>query len=778
MLNINQIVNHSSSVFLLKKWHFVLVLLVNGCMLYPSMSYGHAPHDAIDFLALSPDYSDDKTVYVVVRNNLLKSTDGGALFKRVVKDLNYNGKITDFKGAPSHASVLYLTTDGNGIYKSVDQGESWLTVNSDLNDLNISKIAVSPEDAEFVLAASATTLYRTTNGGRSWSAVLKQLPITSISFGHPADSVISLGDAHGNFYQSDDASVTWKKYTPPGRIGALTEIVASARSPNTFYVGSAEGGVYRLKLSAANPQWIPMNQGLSAQPVVSIAEIQNAAGRQPNLLVSTAGKGVYQYSYSRQQWIRKAKGLTSNAQAKVKKKPHFGQLAYVAHDDQTLFLAGFNGLFKSNDGGDNWRELETLYQDIITGLALSPVYARDKTLAVNTYLAGTYLSHDGGNSWQTESTGIAQARYWSGLARMFDIAFSPNYAEDATIFSAQENHIVKSTDGGKHWQKISLANSYFGLRRLLNLLYAKLPFAAHGSQLFEFYFPTNIETSPNFKNDQTLFVGDRDGHLFRSEDGGNHYSIVSTLSGNINALKVSPNFSSDRTLYAIVAKSKIYRSHDAGSHWIGVASVAQQDVDLLNLFLVPGYETNQEVFLMTSSGLYKSQDAGEHWFSTTTADNVVAKSYISGFDVSPAYQTDQTLVVSVRGKGVYKSIDAGQSFTQIGRQLIDEHQALANFEGFPSEVQTLYFSPNYANDRTLVGSAGRRLYISEDGGVTWKASELHARSHYFSWPLFAYRLVVNTAFLQVLLVLLLVWLLKSIVGKQRLSRDSTENTFD
>jgi len=45
--------------------------------------------------------------------------------------------------------------------------------------------------------------------------------------------------------------------------------------------------------------------------------------------------------------------------------------------EDTMFLGGFNGLFKTTDRGKQWQEIETLARGTVIDMAVSPNYAQD-----------------------------------------------------------------------------------------------------------------------------------------------------------------------------------------------------------------------------------------------------------------------------------------------------------------------------------------------------------------------------------------------------------------
>ena len=72
-----------------------------------------------------------------------------------------------------------------------------------------------------------------------------------------------------------------------------------------------------------------------------------------------------------------------------------------------LYEAGFDGLFRSDDGGRRWHESQALV-DFVVGLDVSPDYAHDRTVAAAGYVKGAYLSTDAGDQWSTIDHGLQQ----------------------------------------------------------------------------------------------------------------------------------------------------------------------------------------------------------------------------------------------------------------------------------------------------------------------------------------------------------------------------------
>ena len=69
------------------------------------------------------------------------------------------------------------------------------------------------------------------------------------------------------------------------------------------------------------------------------------------------------------------------------------------------FVAGFDGLFRSRDGGSEWKEIQTEDATNIVAFDVSPDYARDRSIAVATYINGVSRSDDDGGHWTKLNVG-------------------------------------------------------------------------------------------------------------------------------------------------------------------------------------------------------------------------------------------------------------------------------------------------------------------------------------------------------------------------------------
>ncbi|NJN74931.1 MAG: sialidase, partial [Limnothrix sp. RL_2_0] len=186
-------------------------------------------------------------------------------------------------------------------------------------------------------------------------------------------------------------------------------------------------------------------------------------------------------------------------------------------------------------------------------------------------------------------------------------------------------------------------------------------------------------------------------------------------------LVISPNFKADQTLFTS-GELGIYKSEDSGKNWEAITRDTQiATLGDLQIAVSPNYANDRTLFCGTNSGLFQSTDAGKTWSKLITSlDN--PDPYIEAIAVSPDYAQDQTAMVSVRGYGLFKTSDSGESFQSIG----DTQVVMSRIWSVPSSGRAIVFSPDYATDRTVYGfgSAKHQVYRSQDGGETWSIIDI------------------------------------------------------
>lgn len=678
------------------------LLAIAGVSVQPC--YAHRPHDVVTQVELSPNYQQDRTVLIVVRGNLYRSSNGGGSWQRITRGLNSPSSLTDLELSLQNDALAFLGTNGDGVYRSLDKGLSWQNVSNGLDELAIQQLAVSPASSEIVLAASQSgRVYLTQNAGESWQQVVRSdTPIEAVSFSRNGQFAIAVNESQ--LLISGNRGETWQfsdRAASGLPLGSPVVAVQSDRSGELIWLATQTEGIFQT--SDQGKTWTKLASSIPEERVEDLTILLPSSTTDTPLFVSTANTGLFYWNG--QEWQPRTQGLKTDAQAKQMKQPNFTDLEF-SPDGSVSFLAGFDGLFKSEDRGQQWQDLETLARGTIVALAISGRYANDSTLATVDYVGDIHISNDGGKTWKASREGLELPMFTRSFQpvnanddprRYFDLAFSPNYEADETLWATLLwTKLARSQDAGTSWSITALPKEQRGL---------------------------TIVASPDFANDRTVYIATQQGHIYQSQDGGKAFERIGqvpSLQGNYGpSIAISPNFPRDRTLF-VTGDQGIYNSTDAGKTWKPIAeNTALAEAGKMQIAISPSFGRDRTLFVSTSNqGLFRSRDGGETWNQQRTLPGLdVELPDLEAIAISPNYESDQTLLLSVLGVGLYKSEDAGQSFAKIA----DASLPLSRITNVPSSGKPIVFSPNYANDKTIYGfgSAGSEIFKSTDSGKTW-----------------------------------------------------------
>ncbi len=274
---------------------------------------------------------------------------------------------------------------GNGVYRSTDGGGSFDHLGlAETHD--IPAIAVHPRDPDVCFIAALGHLwganaergvYRTTDGGKTWDAVL----------------------------QIDENTGACDVLIDPDK----PDIVYAAmymrrRSPGTFRSGGPEGGIYRS--TDGGDTWTKLHQGLPKQtgrigldvfrddPKILVAVIESDEGGWVGSSFNDRlrGGGVFRSEDRGTSWKRMS-DLDPRAF-------YFSRIRIDPHDDQRVYLLGW-GLYVSDDGGATFRVPKQVPHVDYHAMVVDP----DDTdhLVIGTD-GGLYVSWDRGEKWDFLNT--------------------------------------------------------------------------------------------------------------------------------------------------------------------------------------------------------------------------------------------------------------------------------------------------------------------------------------------------------------------------------------
>jgi hypothetical protein len=100
---------------------------------------------------------------------VLKSTNGGTSFSPKSIGLpedTQTSRTGSVQVDPNRPNVLYVGTEGAGVFQSIDGAETWFPINSGLDDPNVFGLAMDPSSPNILYASTSSSVYKISTANR------------------------------------------------------------------------------------------------------------------------------------------------------------------------------------------------------------------------------------------------------------------------------------------------------------------------------------------------------------------------------------------------------------------------------------------------------------------------------------------------------------------------------------------------------------------------------------------------------------------------------------
>lgn len=521
-----------------------------------------------------------------------RTTDGGSNWEEI-----WNGGMPSSLARylwidPRDPDVLYVSTGifdrgavgdgespddpfgGLGILKSTDGGETWRILGKEngLRSLYIGSLFMHPENPDILLAAAGHVIepetlsymealmmrdepgpmgiYRTTDGGETWTQTLPSYEVfTSVEIS-PSDPNIVYAASDESVHRSEDGGQTWTRVAGGGwgplgiSTGFPIDMQCDPRDPDRIFINNYGGGNFLSEDGGRT--WVNASQGYTGEDSFDVAVDPNNPAR-----VYAAGFGGL--------WRSDDGGVTWDGITNARKGPRIGHDVVSADPVQSdHVLAGRENLVESWDGGSSWSfvwESESFLEMGVSEEAMrgispssivfapsdpSRVYVGygDENCALGHEPScdrigpGILVSHNGGSSWQRAVDPDVED------LSVFALAVDPTDRD--TVYAGTGRGLYRTTDGGGDWEVI-----------------AELP---RGRPVHA------VAVDPNDSNH--ILVGVEQNGMYRSTDRGETWRRMSAgLEPNSALHDIVFDPTDPEIVYASDQASGVYRSADGGRTW-------------------------------------------------------------------------------------------------------------------------------------------------------------------------------------------------------------------
>ena len=548
-----------------------------------------------------------QTWWLGTRNmGLYKSVDNGQSWA--------NQKNAGFSGISCYGFVktsnnTLLAGSYQGIFKSTDQGATWLLLTSWPTTREVNALAAGNNG--FVVAATTDGLFTSNDHGNSWQTTT----VTTYSY----DVTIQAGTTklaaatETGLYTSQDLGVTWKQATgtslfnvtdvgisPSGIVlanagglllrsanyGSTVQQLSSgpidardfAFSGNTLFL-SAQNGIYRS--TDQGQTWSNVSTNLKDD--ISLVLRINSEGI---LYAGGFTSGIWRSADSGVNWtLWSQSGLTA---------PHSGNFFRMTNG--TLLAATYSGLFASQDDGQTFSPFGTT----LPSNSIQSVAAFGNTIVVSSSYRGLFRSSDGGQTWMQPTSGFQESS-------AYDLAVD----ETGNFYASGTLGVYRSTNGGQTWS-LDLVDGgqatafYLGTKGLyastVNGIYRTNNQGSSWTRLHQGTFLYSAGADFLEAPNGDLYLPTRNG-VYKSTDDGQTWTALSQpgLSSQVvYTILALPN----GTLYAGTRigrfLSSVYQSTNGGTSWTAIPGITSTNV--LKLWLTQ----NQYLLAASSTGLFRT----------------------------------------------------------------------------------------------------------------------------------------------------------------------------
>jgi photosystem II stability/assembly factor-like uncharacterized protein len=614
---------------------------------------------------------------------------------RNVGPFNIGGRILSVAVNPKNPRTIYIGAADGGVWKSLDEGASWVSVSDDFPTQAMGALAIDPVDTNTVYAGTGEANFSTgrmfdgggmmksTDGGATWRQVgdstlppYARASMIVIDPRNPAVLHAAIPDgvrdpAQAGIYTSTDAGETWTLRVQ----GRMSDLVMNHLNPDILYTHSSkvfDGATATrygmLKSTDAGATW-------SSLDVAGIVD-------------STMGR-------------------TSIALCAAQPDVLYIGVSEVVGDGRTWLM----GVFKSTDAGATWTKLIVPFDYMVSQGWYDNIMGVHPVNPDIVYAGGVKLirSSDGGATW----TRIPDQGY-GGILHVDQHAIAFNPLDPDRVYVGNDGGFFIGTGDGANWTKSDL-----------------------GLSITQF-----VGGAMHPTNDAFLLGGTQDNGTMLTAgppmwdhvlygDGGN---------GAINPFK--PNI-----LFTTKENLKFWRSEDYGRTWTEAMGGLPPEGSLFYIDYAMDLRAPSTLYLGTYR-LYKTTDDGRSWRSLATCPFASAGGgcyYITAVSVAP-YSSDIVLAAAPGQVGV--STDAGVTWTITRDQLPLAYVSAvrtfapdtiyatimryglpkvwistdrgATFADITGNLPDIPVNDIIALDNALVVGTDIGTFISEDGGQTWQ----------------------------------------------------------
>lgn len=611
------------------------------------------------------------------------------------------GRVNIVHVDPSNPSVIYLGAPAGGIWKSINNGSTWIPLTDELPQIGVSGIAVDYSNSNTIYIATGDKdagdsycvgVYKSTDGGLTWNPTGTMGGSNPSRAGdvviHPTNNQILWCATSNGIYKTTNAGISWAQVQAGDfsqgniRLKPGNPSIVYASSENSFFRSVDTGSTFTavtVSTIATTSRIIidvtPANSNLVYALSVNTSNTLNGIYKSTNEGVSfSRAFGTPDILESNQAWYDLALAVSpTNADeiytgclnvwksttggSTFSKLNSWSNPTGPSYTHADIHYLGFHGnkLFAGTDGGIYVSENNgTNFTDLTAGVQISQFYKIAVAKQTSANMVGG-LQDNGGHAY----SGSQWKNYYG--ADGMDTAINPTNPNQYYGFIQNGNSLYISNSAGNaisssvsspggangNWVTPLIANNSGELFSGFAGLY-KLTGSAWVQQNVDGLGTGNLdEIAVDPSNDDIMYVANG-VKLYKSTNRGvNFTNVFNSVNGNITFIEVHSTDSNIVYLVTEGASGKVLKSTNGGVSFTdfstGLPFIGK------NCIVHQGRNTDNPLYVGTTLGVYYRDDSMSSW---SPFDTNLPNVSVTDLEIN---LEDAKLIAATYGRGVWQT---------------------------------------------------------------------------------------------------------------------------
>ncbi len=584
-------------------------------------------------------------------NDLTRATSGvwsrqGPTNHTLVGD-GYNGgigRVNVIAFHPSNASTIYLGTPAGGLWRTTNGGTTWTPLTDGMPRIGVSGIAVNYNNANtiYILTGDgdgkdtySVGVLKTTNGGETWLSTGLSWEPDDFEFGykllmHPTNTNVLFAATSDGIQRTTNGGASWTQV----QSGTFNDIEFKPGDPSIMYAVTRTGSSTFFRSTDGGASW--SSAGITGTPTSATRIEIGVSPNDATCVFLLAGPATSTNNY---------KGIY---------RSNNSGLSFVTRHTSPNIL-GY-----ASDGNDD-RDQDTY----------------DLCIAVSPTDAGDFVT-GGINCWRTTDFGfnMSISSYW----REDNASFEYTHADvhelvynplNGWLYCGSDGGIYRSTDDGVNWTDLS---SGLGIMQFYKIAINQSNSShimggtqdngtnvtfTNSTTWSHIWGADGYDALIDYNNSNNLYLISNSTVRKSTDGGASTFSIDPAGTGFFPRLLMHPT--TPTTVF--VGSSDVHRSTNGGTNWTNLGSNGGSAI-------AQGVNNTSRFYAASSSTLQMSNNvlaATPTWTTVSGNTGWNLSGNITNIAVNPAWSLDVFVTSSgfgATGKVLFSS-DAGSTWTDI-----------------------------------------------------------------------------------------------------------------